>query len=87
MNKLVRGQVRWKDILVYLKEPEAVLTVFHVLAPKVLTAPGDQEADALACVCILATDLTVDTGDLIHRKNSHSRAQVGWHIANIANYP
>ena len=50
MNKPFWGQDMWKDIWVHLQEPEAVLTVFHLLAYKVLTPPGNQEADALAWV-------------------------------------
>lgn len=41
MNKPLWGQVVWKDIWVYLQEPEAVLTVFHSPAHKALTSPGN----------------------------------------------
>lgn len=48
MNKPWWGQDIWEDIWVHLQEPKAVLTVFHILAHKAMTAPGNQEADALA---------------------------------------
>lgn len=38
----------WKDIWVYLQDPEVVVTVFHILAHKALTALGNQAADAPA---------------------------------------
>lgn len=45
---------------VHLQEPKTALTVFHVLAHKVLMRPYNQEADALAQVA-LAADPSVDT--------------------------
>lgn len=50
MNKALQGQGMWKDSGVCLQEPEAVLTVFHILAHRVLVASSKQEADALAQV-------------------------------------
>ena len=54
----------------HLQEPEAVLTVFHIPAHKALTPPGNQEADALAQICALATDPSVDTAEEVHRKEA-----------------
>lgn len=48
VHKPLWSQDMWKDIWVHLPEPEAILIVFHILARKVLTSPGDQEAGALA---------------------------------------
>ena len=50
MNKPLSGQDMWKDIWVCLKEPEAILTVFHILAYKALIPLGNKEADTLALV-------------------------------------
>ena len=44
--------------------PEAVLTVFRVLAHKALTPPGNTEVDAPAQVRALAADPLIDTVDL-----------------------
>ena len=52
-----------------------------------LTPLGSQEADALAWVHDLATDLPVGTADCVQRKTSHHSAQVGWHIAKDAGLP
>ena len=81
------GHDKWKDIWVHLQEPEAGLTVFHVLAYKVLTLPGNQEPDALAWVWALATGPSADTTDWVHRKNSCHSACVEWHIAKDARSP
>ena len=75
------------DIWVCLQEPEAILPVFHVLARKALTPPGNQEADALAWVQSLATDPSADTADWMHGKSGHHRAWVGWHIAKDVGLP
>lgn len=45
-----KGQDWWKDIWIYLQEPEAILTISHILAYKVLTLPGHQETEALTLV-------------------------------------
>lgn len=42
-------------ILAHLPEPEALLTVFHILAHKALTPPVNQEVDVLAQIQALAT--------------------------------
>ena len=55
MNKPLRGQNMWKNIWVHLQEPGAVLTVFHILAYKVLTLTGNREADALGRVPVVTT--------------------------------
>lgn len=56
MNKPLCGQDIWKDIWVHLQEPEAVLTVIHVITHKALIPAGNQEADALTWVQVLAID-------------------------------
>ena len=43
-NKPLHGQDVWKDIWVHLKENEAVLTAFHILAHEALTHSGNQDA-------------------------------------------
>lgn len=43
----------WKDVWVHLQKPEAVLTVFHILAHKMLTPSDNQEADVLAVERVL----------------------------------
>lgn len=60
MNKLLWGQERR---LGCPQEPKAVLTIFHVLAHKALTPPGNQETDVQALVQTLATHLSVDIPD------------------------
>lgn len=50
MNKPLWGQDMWKDVWVHLQKPEAVLTVFHIPAHKVLTPSDNQEPDVLAGV-------------------------------------
>lgn len=57
----------WKNIWVLLQEPEAVLTVFHVLTHKAQILPENQEADTLGQVPALATDFSGDTADWVHR--------------------
>ena len=79
----------WKDLWVHLEEPEAVLTVFHISAHKVLTSPhpplpGNQEVDDLTGVCTLATDSLIVTEDRVHRKSSLRSVQVGWRIVKNA---
>ena len=55
------GQDVWKA---FGFAPEAVLTVFCILAHKALTPPGNTEVDAPAQVWALATDPLMDTVDL-----------------------
>ena len=57
----------WEDIWICLQEPEAVLTVPHVLAHKMLTAPDNQESNTLAWVWTLVTYPSIDTKDWVHR--------------------
>lgn len=59
-----------ENIWVFLQEPETVLTVFYVLAHKVPTLPGNQEADTLGQVPVLATDLSGNTADRVQRKKT-----------------
>lgn len=69
MNKPLWGQDILKNIWVHL--PEAVLTVFYILAHKALTPLGNQEAASLAQVWALVTNPSVDTTNWLHRKSSH----------------
>lgn len=49
--------------------------------------PCNQEADALAQVCDLATDPSVDTTDWVHRKSHYHSIQVERYIAKDAGLP
>ena len=55
VTKPLWGQDMWKDTWVCLQGAAAILTVFHILAYKVLTLPGNREADALGRVPVVTT--------------------------------
>lgn len=73
-NKPLWGQEMWKNIWDHLQEPKADLTVFHVPAYRVSTPPDNKEADDLAKINTLATDLSVVIAEWVHRRRGHHSA-------------
>lgn len=84
MNKPFWGQ-RGVERYLGSQEPTEDLCIVHVPAHK--TAPGTQEADALAKIHALATDPLVDTADWVSWKSGPGSAQIGWCIAKEAGLP
>lgn len=74
---------------VHLQEAKAVLTVFHIPAPKALIPPGCREADALAQVSGTEPQhLTFrQTANWVYRKHAHRGTRVDGHTAKEARPP
>lgn len=89
INKPLWGQEMWKNIWALLQEPEAdlIVLVFHVPAHRVSPPPGNQEAQVLAKICTLATDLSADMADWLHQRSGHYSDSIAWHIFKEARLP